>query len=220
MLFPGLFERYLSGLGQFAALAFATTAVTSPAWFPAPADWLAGVVAGGRPPGRDDRQVVLAVYVVGSLVAGAAFGVGVDYLTRRGMFRRGGPGFGRPIPAPATRAPRSGLGLAVSLGVIAGVAAALVGLVGGRTVLRGLEGLDAFLKQDLPPDKQQLGQVVVLGLAGLGLLVLVALGGEGFDYLTGRGRYAPGPGARPAGESDAEPPAAADPGGESAFRGP
>src|SRR5207248_10427466 len=98
MLFPTLFDRYLSGIGQLAALAFATTAITSPLWFPAPFDALAGVVAGGRPAGPDHRMVVLAVGVVVALAAGAAVGVGVDYLTGRGMFRKGGAGFGRPIP--------------------------------------------------------------------------------------------------------------------------
>jgi hypothetical protein len=38
----------------------------------------------------------------------------VDYLTGRGMVRKGGAGFGRPIPTPP-RAPRSNLGLAVKL---------------------------------------------------------------------------------------------------------
>src|SRR4051812_14284179 len=111
MLFPGLFERYLSGLGQFAALAFATTVVTSLLWLPAPADWLAGVVAGGRPGGEAARQWVLAVYIIVSLVTGGAFGIGVDYLTGRGMFRKGGAGFGRPIPGPPAGPPEQpGLG--------------------------------------------------------------------------------------------------------------
>ncbi len=39
----------------------------------------------------------------------------VDGRTGRGMFRKGGAGFGRPIPTPPTRAPWSNLGLAVKL---------------------------------------------------------------------------------------------------------